>query len=114
VISQVLADPGPNLRGKPVTELGACYKQLNSSVGQFGAYTLAADTNAVKSDTPGDAAYNEIDNKLLGLEKQRDQLAGTIKTALSDAAFGGHPVADAPGLTRACEDVIGQARALAG
>ena len=42
VITQILADPNHALRGPGVAALGACYKQLNSSVGQFGTYTLQA------------------------------------------------------------------------
>jgi len=45
VISQILRHPDHALRGRAVTALGACYKQLNSSVGQFGAFTLIASTN---------------------------------------------------------------------
>ncbi len=41
VITQVLADPNHALAAPGVTALGECYKQLNSSVGEFGAYTLA-------------------------------------------------------------------------
>ena len=89
VITQILDDPGHALRGDDVTRLGACYKQLNSSVGQFGAYTLIASTNAVESATAGDALFNSVNAKLLSLEKARDALAGQIKDELNDAAFFG-------------------------
>src|SRR6202007_2126198 len=36
VISQILANPNQALSPGNVTQLGACYKQLNSSVGRFG------------------------------------------------------------------------------
>ena len=39
-----------------MTQLGEEYKQLNSSVGEFGAYTLTASTKAIESNTPGDAS----------------------------------------------------------
>ena len=55
VITQILADPNHALSGPGVTALGACYKQLNSSVGQFGNDTLQADTKAIESSSPGDA-----------------------------------------------------------
>jgi len=58
------------------TSLGECYKQPNSSVGEFAAYTLQADTNAIESTTTGDSEYLETDAALRGLEVARDQLAG--------------------------------------
>ena len=42
VITQILASPNRALSDPAVTALGECYKQLNSSVGQFGAATLVA------------------------------------------------------------------------
>ncbi|HEY4464152.1 MAG TPA: hypothetical protein VGN41_15910, partial [Streptosporangiaceae bacterium] len=48
VVSQILTRPNPALRPAAVTALGACYKQLNSSVGQFGTATLAASTKAME------------------------------------------------------------------
>ena len=53
VITQVLADPNRALSDPAVTTLGECYKQLNSSVGEFGAATLQASTNAVDSTSAG-------------------------------------------------------------
>ena len=47
VISQILTHPNRALSAPGINELGACYKQLNSSVGQFGAFTLHAATAAV-------------------------------------------------------------------
>ena len=47
----IVADrPPPHLRSPPVHQLAACYKQLNSSVGQFGAYTLVASTEGGRVD----------------------------------------------------------------
>ena len=71
-----------------MASLGACYKQLNSSVGQFGAFTLHAATAAVESDTPGDARYRAVDAALTGLDKLRDSLALRVKGELEAAAFG--------------------------
>ena len=58
-----------------MTTLGECYKQLNSSVGEFGAATLTASTNAVDSASAGDATYIHINQALTGLDKVRDALA---------------------------------------
>ena len=113
VITQILADPSPALRGADVTQLGACYKQLNSSVGQFGAYTLIASTNAVESNAPGDAVFSTVNARLLSLEKARDALAGQIKGELNDAAFSGVPVHDAQRQVFACQGIIDAARQLA-
>jgi hypothetical protein len=113
VISQILSDPNRALSGHEVARLGACYKQLNSSVGKFGAYTLVASTNAVESSTPGDAEFNQVNAQLRFLEKARDQLANQIKDELNDAAFQGTPVRGADWQTFACEALIGAAHDLA-
>src|ERR1022692_2933837 len=42
VITQILANPNTALRSPGIAALGACYKQLNSSVGIFGTDTLMA------------------------------------------------------------------------
>ncbi len=59
-----------------MTALGACYKQLNSSVGEFGTATLQASTNAVESTSAGDATYIHTNQALTALDKARDALAG--------------------------------------
>ena len=60
VITDVLTDAPPHLRSVPEQQLAACYKQLNASVGQFGAATLIASTKAVESTSAGDAKYNQV------------------------------------------------------
>ena len=58
VITQILDQPEPGAVGaRASTALGECYKQLNSSVGEFGTATLQAATNAIESSSPGDQAY---------------------------------------------------------
>jgi hypothetical protein len=114
VISEILAAPNHALAGPGVASLGACYKQLNSSVGQFGAFTLHAATAAVESSTPGDARYRAVDASLTGLDKVRDALALRIKGELEAAAFGDQPVAGAAGQTVACNGIIHAAAALPG
>ena len=113
VITDVLTDAPPHLRSVPERQLAACYKQLNASVGQFGAATLVASTNAVESSTAGDAKYNQVNAALLSLEKQRDALAIKVKDELNAAAFSNTAIADPHGQTAACEAIIGQARHLA-
>ena len=113
VISEILANPNHALRGAGVTQLGACYKQLNSSVGQFGAKTLIASTNAVESSTAGDAEFNQVNATLLGLEKARDALAVQIKNELNDAAFDNEAVTGTGLQIVACDAVIAGAKLLA-
>jgi hypothetical protein len=89
VITQVLTDPNHALRNPLAAQLGEAYKQLNSSVGQFGAYTLTASTNAIESSTPGDVKFLAVSAALKVLDQQRDALANTIKTELYNAENNG-------------------------
>src|SRR5690348_3079178 len=114
VITEILTAPNRALGAPGVASLGACYKQLNSSVGQFGAFTLHAATAAVESDTAGDAEYRAVDAALTGLDKLRDSLALRVKGELEAAAFGGQPVAGAAGQTVVCKTIISAARVLPG
>jgi hypothetical protein len=113
VVSQILTHPDAALRPAAVTALGACYKQLNSSVGEFGTDTLQAATKAMESSSPGDAAYRNTDRILSVLEQVRDHLAETVKGELSAAAFGDQPVRGASAQTAACQAVISSAEHLA-
>jgi hypothetical protein len=96
-----------------VASLGACYKQLNSSVGQFGNFTMQASTAAVESSTAGDAEYRTVNAALTGLDRLRDSLALRVKGELEAAAFGNHPVIGAAGQTAACRGIIAAAGTLA-
>jgi hypothetical protein len=113
VITSILGDVPPHLRSVPGQQLAACYKQLNSSVGAFGAYTLIASTNAAESTSTGDAKYKLINSALLGLEKARDALAGKIKVELNAAANNNTAIGDPRGQVLACEGLIGAAHLLA-
>ena len=74
----------------PTRDLGACYKQLNASVGQFGTNTLLADTAALASGSPtDDRLFTTTETALRGLGRARDALATAIKTTLTRAAFQG-------------------------
>ncbi len=92
---------------------GARQKQLNSSVGQFGNFTLQASTAAVESSTAGDSRYKAVNAALAGLDKLRDALALRIKGELEAAAFSGQPVFGAQGQTAACQAIIAAAGVLA-
>ncbi len=113
VISEILSSPNHALSAPGVTALGACYKQLNSSVGQFGNFTLQASTAAVESSSVGDVVFKRVNATLSGLEQVRDAVALHIKGALEAAAFENHPVSGVQGQTFACQAIIAAAGALA-
>jgi hypothetical protein len=113
VITQVLTNPNRALRAAGVTDLGLCYKQLNSSVGKFGTATLKFATKGIESTSPGDAKYLATDKALVALGKARDQLAGVIKQDLENAAFDNTQISQVSALTGACQGLIGAAQALA-
>ena len=109
VITQILSDPNAALSGPGVAQLGACYKQLNSSVGQFGTDTLIASTAGIESNSPGDATYLHIEHRLSTLNSARDNLAATIKGELEAAAFSNQAINGAPSQIAECEDLLGAA-----
>lgn len=113
VITHILANPNRALRSPGVAVLGACYKQLNSSVGIFGTDTLMASTKAIKSSSPGDATYLQADQALRKLDLARDTLAGQIKGELEAAAFRDVPLHHVAGQILGCKLLLHQARHLA-
>ncbi len=113
VITPLLTSVPPRQRSVPEQQLAACYKQLNASVGAFGAYTLIASTNAVESTSTGDAKYKLVNSALLGLEKARDALAGQVKVELAAAASGDTAIRDPLGQVFACQAIILGAHLLA-
>jgi len=113
VVTQLLARPNHALAAPGVSALGACYKQLNSSVGEFGTSTLQAATAAIESTSTGDQTYLHTDQALAGLERARDALAGKIKGELEAAAFSNAPVHGALVQVIACRAVIAAAQHLA-
>lgn len=113
VINQLLTSPNRALSGQQVTQLGEVYKQLNSSVGEFGAYTLTASTRAIESNTPGDREFVTVNAALTGLDKQRDALAIQIKNELYNAENWGTPVFGAGQQIGQAQHLIAAAKALA-
>jgi hypothetical protein len=113
VITQILADPNSALSQPHVTALGECYKQLNSSVGQFAAFTLTASTNAIESTSPGDSTFKRVDGAIRQLEVARDALAGQIKGELEAAAFDDTPIVGASAQISSCQGLIRSAQQLA-
>jgi hypothetical protein len=113
VITQILADANDSLSQPGVTALGECYKQLNSSVGEFGAASLVASTNAIEGTSAGDSTFTTVDNQLRELEVARDHLAERIKGELEDAAFQDNPIAGTFLQIGACHALIDAANGVA-
>ena len=113
VVTQILTDPNHALSQPGVALLGACYKQLNSSVGQFGTDTLIASTAGIESNSAGDATYNHVEHALRVLDVARDRLAGVIKGELEAGAFDNTEIHGAIGQTAACGALIAAAHVLA-
>jgi hypothetical protein len=112
VISQVLAKAPPAIASPTVEALGACYKQLNSSVGLFGTSTLEASTRALESTSPNDQVYTGTEAALSLLDRARDAVAGQIKNSLQAAEFSHARDRNARGQLAACSGVIAGARFL--
>ncbi len=113
VITPILASPNHALSDPGVEALAGCYKQLNSSVGEFGTDTLEADTAAIESTSTGDATYLSTVAQLGRLERQRDSLATRIKRELNAAAFEGHRVGNPFEQLDQCNRLLAKAAALA-
>ena len=95
---------------KKFQPLAACYKQLNSSVGQFGTDILLADTAALKTGSAGDdSKYQAVAAKLQSLGAQRDSLATDIKQILFDAEFDNAGLANGSSTLASCNNLLKEA-----
>jgi hypothetical protein len=105
--------PGKTRQGQ-FQKLAVCYKQLNSSVGEFGTDVLLADTAAMKSgSSTDDSTYDHVLSQLQSLGAARDTLATTIKNELYDAEFNDTTVKAGGNLVNRCQSLIQQADTLA-
>ncbi len=98
VVTQLLARPNQALAAPGVSALGACYKQLNSSVGEFGTATLQASTDAVESTSAGDATYIHTNQALTALEQGQGRAGGQDQGRTGGRGVQQHP---GPGAVRA-------------
>jgi hypothetical protein len=115
VISEILGGNG-NGRLQQLAALGACYKQLNASVGSFGSNTLVASTSALGSGSAtSDGSYVNTTASLSSLADRRDRLATQIKNELDGAEFHGSFPSNATVGSQlgSCQDLLKQAAALA-
>jgi hypothetical protein len=87
VITQILSTVPAALSQASVVSLAACYKQVDSSVGDFGTTTLQAATSAIESSSTNDQTYVETDEALSALEHSRDYLTGEVENELFAAEF---------------------------
>jgi len=90
-----------------LAELGAAYKQIMASFGQFSMDTLAAMTAAVGSDTLGDKTYIDTASALQKLGADRDAVAAQIRLMLWNAEFGDQAIDE-----KGAKSLIEQANAL--
>jgi hypothetical protein len=105
--------PGKTKQGQ-FDNLAVCYKQLNSSVGEFGTDMIVAETAAMKSgSTTDDSTYENTLSQIKSLGSKRDALATQIKTALFDAEFNDTTVKAGGDLVNQCQGLIKQADSLA-
>jgi len=73
-------------------QLGAVYKQLDASTGQFAMDTLHISTTALESNASGDSTYTQLENDLISFGSQRDGLASQINAILVNAEFHGQSI----------------------
>ena len=105
--------PGKTGQGQ-FQRLAVCYKQLNSSVGEFGTDVLLADTAAMKcGSAQDDSTYENVLSELKSLGSARDTLATQIKNELFDAEFNNKTVRAGGDLVNQCQSLIQKAAALA-
>ncbi len=105
----------PGKTGQPkYRDLAECYKQLNSSVGEFGTDVLVADTNALKTgSSSSDRTYLSRLAEIRILGAARDSLATRIKNDLFGAEFDNQPIPGASDL-RECQIILALAGRLNG
>ncbi len=76
-----------------VGALGASYKQILGSTGQFAQDTLAMSTRGLRSGSAGnDRTYQAAEATLTWLDNWRDRLADQMSSQLLGAAFHGTPI----------------------
>ena len=99
---------------KKFQALAVCYKQLNSSVGQFGTDVLVADTAALKTGSSSDdSAYQAVASKIKAWEatgRPRDE----IKNDLFNAEFNNTSIPRSEAIWTDCENIVAQANAPGG
>jgi hypothetical protein len=113
ILTEDLTNPTDKAGQPKYQRLAVCYKQLNSSVGEFGTDMIVADTAALKTGSSSDdSAYDSTLDQIKTLGAARDALATKIKNDLFNAGFNNTPIPGANDL-KDCEGLLAQANALA-
>jgi hypothetical protein len=92
---------------KKYLPLATCYKQLNSSVGEFGTDMLVTDTAALKTGSSSDdSTYAKVLSQIQALGSERDDLATTIKNDLFNAEFNNTPIPRGSSEQAHCQNIL--------
>jgi hypothetical protein len=98
-----------------LVRLREVYKELAAPFGPYGMDTLAASTRAIVSGSAtDDSQYVATEDAIASLTQQRDALEAQMRTALTNATFGG-PLAseqDLKSMIAQGQDILAQAHAL--
>ena len=98
-----------------LVRLREVYKQLAAPFGPYGMDTLAASTRAIVSGSAtDDSQYVATENAIASLTEQRDALEAQMRTALTNATFGGSLASeqDLKSMIAQGQDILAQAHAL--
>jgi hypothetical protein len=72
--------------------LGQTYKQLEAPFGELAHSALTVSTYAIRSTSPNDQTYTNLEDQIASWTTRRDVLADQIKPILEDAEFDGKPI----------------------
>ena len=102
--------------GKTIEDLGATWKQINASFGQFSLDTLGASTGALASTSTGDTTYSAAESALELSARSGTRSPGQIRVALWNAEFNGQKIDEkqAKDWIKQGQDYLDQASALCG
>ena len=92
------------------------YKEIAAPFGPFANDTLVASTHAIASgSSTDDSHYTSVENSIASLTSQRDSLEAQMRTALTNASFGGPTASeqDLKGMIAQGQQLLAQASALA-
>lgn len=70
-----------------LSDLVKLFKQINAPVGELGLASLRISTRALESDSPNDATYTKLENKLSNITTVRNNIADQMLSLLEGAEF---------------------------
>ena len=89
VIDSHLLSQGLHSDPKQVEALGQAYKAIDAPFGPLATAVLQVSTAALVSDTPGDATYFLLEDKIENWTERRDTIAAQVKAMLDAVEFQG-------------------------